>query len=517
MAMFEPETSANPAAATNRAGSLAYTVDRPEIPLAEPGHFRRGAFGRLCRQQTQRWYLQLAVLELGLLLLSCQLAVYMRFGLGYAEVAPTVDLFPWQATTFALTIWLSMLALGLYQRHGRQPGGMLTGTLLRLALALGAGAAGLMILYFMIPSIGMGRGLLTLALASSMVLLTFARIAFIAATRGVLLKRRVLLLGCGRRAQALLNNGELDQSAMASTLVGCLPLRTDMAAIPTKEKVPIAEIERKGSLLETCLQNEIDDIVIAADEMRNQLGLHELASCRLAGIGVLRMDAFYEREFGSVMLEKLLPSWFVFGEYFNQSLLRRVGKRGFDLSFAAVIAVLAAPLMLLVAGAIWLESGFRGPILYRQVRVGEGGREFRLVKFRSMREDAENDGVARWAQSNDMRVTPVGRVIRQLRLDELPQLWNVFRGEMSIVGPRPERPEFVTDLKRQIPYYSVRHCVVPGLTGWAQLRYPYGASVADALEKLRYDLFYIKHQSLLFDLQILLQTVEVVLFRSGSR
>jgi len=517
MAVLEHETSTSPAVSASIAGASTFSPPGLEIPLAEPGQFRRGALGRLCRQQTQRWYIQIAIIELSLLLLACQLAVYTRFGFEYADIAPTINLYPWKASIFAVIVWLSMLALGLYQRHGQQPGTMLTGTLLRVALALSAGAAGLMIIYFIIPSAAMGRGLLTLALAWSLVLLTCARVGFIVAIRGDLFKRRILLLGCGRRARDILRRAQSEESSLASTLVGCISLPTDIPADPSEEKWSIAQIKPSASLLKTCLFNRIDDIVIAADEMRNHLGLQELVACRLAGIGVLRVDSFYEREFGRVMLEQLLPSWFVFGTSFNQSLLRRVGKRGFDLSCAAVISLLATPLMVLVAGAIWVESGFRGPILYRQVRVGEGGREFRLVKFRSMREDAENDGVARWAQSNDMRVTPVGRIIRQLRLDELPQLWNVFRGEMSIVGPRPERPEFVADLRQQIPYYGVRHCVVPGLTGWAQLRYPYGACVADALEKLRYDLFYIKHQSLVFDLQILLQTVEVVLFRRGSR
>lgn len=515
--MLEPEPSAKHAVAADPPRSPVFPAVGLDIPLAEPGRHWRGALGRLCRQQTQRWYLQLAIIELGLLLLACCLAFYTRFGFAHAEVAPTVDPFPWQAIIFALTIWVSMLALGLYQRHGRQPGGTLAGILLRLALAVAAGAVTLIILYFLIPSTGMGRGLLAFALLWALVLLMLARVVFLMATRGKFLKRRVLLLGAGRRAREFLESGVLDGSVAGSTLVGCLPLYADTGADHCDARIPVPEVEGKGSLLETCLHHEIDDIVITADEMRNQLGLNGLVACRLAGIDVLRIEAFYEREFGSVMLEKLLPSWFVFGESFNQSLLRRVCKRGFDLGFAVVISILAAPVMLLVTGAIWLESGLRGPILYRQVRVGEGGREFRLLKFRSMCTDAECDGVARWARRDDARVTPVGRVIRQLRLDELPQLWNVFRGEMSIVGPRPERPEFVKDLKRQIPYYGVRHCVLPGLTGWAQLRYPYGASIADALEKLRYDLFYIKHQSLMFDLQILLQTVEVVLFRRGGR
>jgi exopolysaccharide biosynthesis polyprenyl glycosylphosphotransferase len=194
---------------------------------------------------------------------------------------------------------------------------------------------------------------------------------------------------------------------------------------------------------------------------------------------------------------------------------RRLSKRLFDLIAASALLLVAWPIMLLVAACIWLESG--SPIFYRQTRVGENGQYFEIAKFRSMRNDAEKDGVAQWASRDDDRSTRVGRVIRLTRLDELPQLFNVLRGEMSFVGPRPERPQFVDMLNREVRYYSVRHCMKPGLTGWAQLRYPYGSSVRDAEEKLKFDLFYVKNHGLLFDLMILLQTVEVVLFRQGSR
>jgi exopolysaccharide biosynthesis polyprenyl glycosylphosphotransferase len=189
----------------------------------------------------------------------------------------------------------------------------------------------------------------------------------------------------------------------------------------------------------------------------------------------------------------------------------------FDIASSSLLLLLAMPLMLLTAVLIKLESGLGGPIFYLQERVGEGGETFRVIKFRSMRTDAERDGVARWATSNDDRVTRVGRVIRKLRIDELPQVLNVLRGEMSFVGPRPERPTFVEQLEREIPYYGLRHAVKPGITGWAQLRYAYGASVKDAEEKLKYDLYYVKNQSLMFDLLVLLQTVEVVLFGKGAR
>jgi sugar transferase (PEP-CTERM system associated) len=256
--------------------------------------------------------------------------------------------------------------------------------------------------------------------------------------------------------------------------------------------------------------------VVGADDRRGVLPMAELITCRLAGIDVLDLDQFCERETGKVSLELVNPSCFVFGNGFNGSVMRRAGKRVFDIAAASALAAVSWPLMLLTALAILVESRGKGPVLYMQERVGENDQVFRLIKFRSMRTDAEQHG-ARWAQVNDDRVTRVGRVIRKIRLDELPQLWNVLRGQMSIVGPRPERPEFVDQFKQRIPYYGLRHSVPPGLTGWAQLRYPYGASENDAIEKLRYDLFYVKNHGFQFDLMVLLQTVEVVLFGRGGR
>jgi sugar transferase (PEP-CTERM system associated) len=243
--------------------------------------------------------------------------------------------------------------------------------------------------------------------------------------------------------------------------------------------------------------------------------MEQMLTCAQRGVIVTHLSTFFEREAGVVKLEIADPSWLVFSGGFDHSVPRRMSKRFFDLAAALTLLLIAWPFMLLVAIAIGLESG--RPIFYRQTRVGEGSHHFELIKFRSMRTDAESDGVARWAQAGDDRTTRVGRFIRLTRLDELPQLFNIVKGEMSFVGPRPERPQFVDMLDQEIRYYSVRHSVKPGLTGWAQLRYPYGASVSDAEEKLKFDLFYVKNHGLVFDLMILLQTVEVVVFQRGSR
>jgi sugar transferase (PEP-CTERM system associated) len=226
---------------------------------------------------------------------------------------------------------------------------------------------------------------------------------------------------------------------------------------------------------------------------------------------------FLERETGKVRIDLLQPSWMIYSDGFSRNSLQSKLERTFDLIASIGLLFLTVPVMLLTVLAIKLEDGFGAKVLYRQVRVGEHGRLFRLLKFRSMREDAEGDGRARWAAKNDNRVTRVGRIIRKLRIDELPQVFNVLAGEMSLVGPRPERPEFVSQLSNKIPFYRERHTIKPGITGWAQLCYPYGSNELDAAEKLQYDLFYVKNRSFLFYLAILLQTVEVVLWGKGSR
>jgi sugar transferase (PEP-CTERM system associated) len=245
--------------------------------------------------------------------------------------------------------------------------------------------------------------------------------------------------------------------------------------------------------------------------------MHEFLECRLAGIEILELPTFLERETGKVRLDVLNPSWIIFGEGFRASLLQRMVERTVDIVVSLALLILASPAILLTALAIKFEDGLDAPILYRQRRVGQHGVVFDVLKFRSMRVDAEDAGQAIWATKDDPRVTRVGGFMRKSRIDELPQLVNVLRGDMSFVGPRPERPEFVQKLEHTIPYYRERHSVKPGITGWAQLCYPYGSSEKDALEKLQYDLYYVKNRSLLFDLAILVQTVEVVLWGKGAR
>ena len=254
--------------------------------------------------------------------------------------------------------------------------------------------------------------------------------------------------------------------------------------------------------------HRVDRIVVALTDGRGRLPVQELLQAKLSGVRVEEGATTYERITGKVLLDDLKPSWLIFSDGFRASRGTRIVKRGLDLLFATTGIVIGAPLMLLTMIAVRLDS--KGPILYRQERVGFRGRTFTVLKFRSMRTDAE-EGTPLWASTNDTRVTRVGRFIRMTRLDEMPQLWNVLRGEMSFVGPRPERPFFVEKLTAALPFYAERHSVRPGLTGWAQVKYHYGASIEDAAEKLRFDLYYIKHLSIAFDLSIFMDTVKVIL------
>jgi sugar transferase (PEP-CTERM system associated) len=283
--------------------------------------------------------------------------------------------------------------------------------------------------------------------------------------------------------------------------------------VPASHILPIAPGE---SLLSLVRKYAIDQIVVAVRDRRGDgFPVQELLECRMQGVKVIELPTFFEREHRQVLLESLNPSWMVFGNGFRQGWAGDAVKRLFDLAVSGMLLLLSLPVMLVAALCIYLESG--GPILYRQQRVGQGGRIFTLYKFRSMKTDAECGGTPQWASANDDRTTRVGRFIRKWRIDELLQVFNVIRGDMSLVGPRPERPYFVDQLVKQIPYYALRHCARPGITGWAQVRYQYGASVDDAIEKLQYDLYYVKNHCLFLDLMILISTVEVVIWGKGAR
>jgi sugar transferase (PEP-CTERM system associated) len=271
-----------------------------------------------------------------------------------------------------------------------------------------------------------------------------------------------------------------------------------------------------GSLMSLATRYRVQEIIIAIQERRGGcFPIQDLLECKLNGIKVTDSAAFFERERGQIRVNSLYPSWLVFGGGFDQSLLRTGIKRIFDLVASGVLLVATLPIMIITAVCILLEDG--APIFYRQERVGKSGKTFMVLKFRSMRNDAEKGGKPQWASTDDPRITGVGRIISKLRIDELPQIFNVLNGDMSFVGPRPERPYFVNQLCAEIPFYNVRHSIKPGITGWAQVRYRYGASVEDAIEKLQYDLYYVKNHSLFLDAIILIDTIEVVVLGKGGR
>jgi len=350
-----------------------------------------------------------------------------------------------------------------------------------------------------------GMTMLVAVIGSSLVRFAFYRVG-----QRSDFKRRVLVLGTGSRVARF---SEAARRNQMHDVIGYVGPQTSDHHVPLLRILPMASGE---SLCSVVQKHRIDEIVVAVRDRRDGgLPLQDLLECRLNGVKVTELPNFFEREYQQVMLDSINPSWMVFGLGFNQGWARSVVKRAFDLVVSLILLILTLPIMLLAAICIALEDGM--PVLYRQERVGQHGRVFTIFKFRSMRIDAEKDGTPRWAATHDDRITQVGRIVRKLRIDELPQIINVLRGEMSFVGPRPERQFFVEKLEKQIPYYSARHSVKPGITGWAQVRYAYGASIEDTVEKLQYDLYYVKNHSLFLDLMTLIATVEVVLWGKGAR
>ena len=323
-------------------------------------------------------------------------------------------------------------------------------------------------------------------------------------------RTRILVFGAGTAAQLV--GSTLRAADPNAHVVGYIPGPNEKdAAVPAGELLQL-----NGTLPATARRMGVDEIVVALTERRSgSMPLRELLDCKLHGIKVYDLNTHFEKTLGQIRVDYVNASWLIFSDGFNQGAVRTAVKRVFDIFCSGLLFVLALPVMLAASIAISLES--RGPILYRQERVGLNGRNFKVVKFRSMRTDAEKDGKPRWAVTNDDRITRVGHIIRRLRIDELPQLFNVLRGEMSLVGPRPERAFFVEQLTQEIPFFAVRHSVKPGLTGWAQVRYQYGATIEDSQEKLQYDLYYVKNHTLFLDLVVLFETIGVVLTGKGAR
>ncbi len=361
--------------------------------------------------------------------------------------------------------------------------------------AAGLAAVALAVALLVMPSFAIGRGIFAISLCLLLLAVPLWRLAFDGLSRDPHLEERVLILGTGDVARTVARAVRA-QHDFGYRVVGFVD-ESEMADLPR-----------------LVAAGDIDRIVVGLDDRRGVLPADSLLQAKLSGVRVEDAATTYERVTGKILTDGLKPSWFIFSDGFRASRLTRAAKRGLDVVLALAGLLLAAPLMILAAIAVRLDSP--GPSLYRQARVGAHGRVFELCKFRSMRTDAEN-GTPIWAKAKDGRVTRLGRFMRKTRIDELPQLWNVLRGDMSFVGPRPERPYFVEQLAAQIPFYTERHVVKPGLTGWAQVKYRYGSTIEDAMEKLRYDLYYIKHMSVFFDLTIIADTVRVIVSGSGAQ
>jgi sugar transferase (PEP-CTERM system associated) len=468
---------------------------------------------RIFKHYIRVQFLILALVEGAVFIASVYIGTHIRFGgdFGLAEAANAElqlwPLFP-RAMVYAIVMMGSMISLGLHQAQRREG---FSEVLLRFGVSGLMGITGLSVIFYLIPQLYIVRGAFVSSFIVSFLLIAIIRYIFFNIVGKDILKRHILVFGAGARAASI---NELREGAAQNNfyLEGFVHIPGEHDVIDS-EKV----IHLDTPLLEFVFERKVEEVVIAVNDRRKDFPLDELLDCRLSGVEVIEPITFIERETGKVSLELLHPSWMIFSDGFQRSHLGSYLERAFDIVGSIAILAVTWPILVVTAVAIWLESGARYPIFYKQVRVGQNGAHFNLLKFRSMRVDAEKGGIARWASLGDDRVTRVGRIIRKYRIDELPQIINILRGDMSMVGPRPERPEFVKDLSEKIAYYGERHRVKPGLTGWAQMKYPYGSSEKDAIEKLQYDLYYVKNHSLFLDLYILLQTAQVILWGKGAR
>ncbi len=443
-----------------------------------------------------------------LLLAAFYIGIQLRFADSQALSEVFLKNLLLEALIYALLMMFSMAVMGMYHSNLSRSINM---TLFRL-MSSSALCFGLLILIFYIfPQIYIGRGTLLTVMTLAFSEILIFRIILYKWFNFSILKSRTLVLGTGKTANELFYQDDNYLEHQQPRIVGFVQSPGEECHVPVSLVIP-----EKQSLYTLTQKYKVDEIIIAPQERRGgYFPIQELLECKMHGIRVTDIATFFERERGYIRMDSLYPSWLVFGGGFDQSFSRSLMKRVFDVLASIILLLATLPVMLVTALLIILEDGF--PIFYRQERVGKNGETFMVLKFRSMLKDAEKDKKPQWAASDDPRITKIGNLIRKLRIDELPQIVNVLKNEMSFVGPRPERPYFVDMLTAQVPYYNVRHSIKPGITGWAQVRYPYGSSIEDAIEKLQYDLYYVKNHSLFLDLVILILTVEVVLLRKGSR
>jgi sugar transferase (PEP-CTERM system associated) len=451
----------------------------------------------------------LIVSEHVLIVLCVAIAAALRL-----DVPTVVDQFltgglAWRASLIAAVLQVSLHFCDLYDLRTL---GERREVVVALLQALGAASLVLAVLYYLVPTLVISRGVVMIASALIVLLIAGWRMAFDWLSLRLEPAERLLIVGTNPAAVDLARELFHRRQELGVELIGFVdsdPSRVGTALINPGVLGVIDDIPR------IVRDRRVDRVVVSLADARGKLSMDQLLQMKLQdGVRFDHLASVYEDYTGKIAVENLRPSWLIFSEGFRHSRRIQASKRLFDILFGAIGILITAPVQLLVALAIRIASD--GPILYSQERVGKDGRPFTIYKFRTMRVNAEALTGPVWSTVGDPRVTPLGRFLRRTRLDELPQLWNVLVGDMSVVGPRPERPEFVSDLTRQIPFYGQRHVVRPGVTGWAQVRYSYAASLEDSLQKLQYDLFYIKHLSVAFDLFIILETVKTVLVRRGS-
>ncbi len=427
-----------------------------------------------------------------------------------ALVAKADSLFLWSFDSFiyAFLTTLSLTAMGLYDSRQRHS---LFEIFVHIVVGLAFSSAAILLINSVYFDSKLSYQYVLFGVAALSMILMVIRTVFSRYLDGFVLRRNVLVLGTGKRAKRIEGlRRKADQRGF--NLLGFFPSRGCQHYYVDPQK--LLSIDK---LCQYALSRNVDEIVIALDDRRQGLPVNDLLDCRMSGIQITEDLDFFERESSMVHLDLIQSGWLIRSQGFGKSYLTHILKRSLDLFGSLILGVIFLPVMILTAVAIKFECGLRSPVFYTQQRVGLAGKLFTIYKFRSMYQNAEADGKAQWAKTGDSRITKVGRIIRKYRIDELPQLWNVIIGDMSLVGPRPERKEFVDSLSHLNEFYSDRHRVAPGLTGWAQLCYPYGAPELDAIEKLKFDLYYIKNQSLLLDVYILIKTAEVVLFKKGAR
>ena len=445
-----------------------------------------------------------------LLLVGSVLAAYvLRLGLDQLVEAPSLWALVWRVELIALVVQLLLHYCDLYDprvAYNRRD------VLIGLVQALGASSLILAVIYYWVPSVSLGRGVVFLSAVFIAVSIVVWRTLFEWVSIGLGPAERLLIVGTSAAAVDLAREIYDRRHSLGVEFVGFIDADEAKVGMPVLNPGVIGTI---SDIPDIVRDRRVDRVVVSLADARGKFSMDKLLAMKLnQGVNFDHLASVYERYTGKIAIENLRPSWLIFSEGFRKTWTLQATKRALDLLAATVLLIVASPVMFLAALATRLSSP--GPILYRQTRVGLHGRPFSVVKFRSMYQDAEARTGAVWAVANDPRVTPVGRFMRRTRLDELPQLWNVIRGEMSFVGPRPERPEFVAKLSEQIPFYGQRHAVRPGLTGWAQVRHEYTSTIEESMQKLQFDLYYIKHLSLALDVFIILETIKTVLVRRGS-